>query len=59
MLTRKTFLTKDSKGCEFKCECYLVRNWKGDKPIESHYYGMGIEAKTLKELKEKVGELPQ
>jgi hypothetical protein len=57
MLTQKTFKTKDSHGCEFECICQLVRNYKGGPIIESHYYGMGFDAITLKGLQEMVGSI--
>jgi len=56
-LTRQTFTTKDSNGCEFRAECYIIREWKHGPIIESHYYGLGIEANSLKELQDKVSKL--
>jgi hypothetical protein len=53
MLTQKTFNTKDSNGCEFRCKCQLVKSDTG-RIEESHYYGMDLEAHTLKELQDKV-----
>lgn len=58
-LTSKTFMTKDSKGCEFKCQCQIVRQYPGGPIVESHYYadGLNVEANTLYELKDKIAEL--
>ena len=55
MLTRKTFTTKDSRGCEFICEGYVSRNYSGGPVVESKYCGQGETAETLKELKIKIG----
>lgn len=55
MLTRKTFTTKDTRGCSFEAKCYIYRNYTGGPIIESTYDGVGETAKTLKDLQEKVG----
>jgi hypothetical protein len=57
MLTQKTFVTKDSRGCEFTAKCQIVRQYPRGPITESHYYGMGLEAESLKELQDKVAAL--
>jgi len=64
-LHKRCFLTKDTRGCEFRAECFLETekrlDYKSGKMkrvvLQSNYCGMGINAKTLKELKQKVGAL--
>jgi len=57
-LTKRTFTTRDASGCEFKCSVYIEREYTGE--IASKAYaavGLGIEAETLEQLKEKVSSL--
>ncbi len=58
-LTRKTFITKDSKGCEFEVEAFFNgKHYQDGKWIaDADYYGMGIHAKSLKELKDLVSNI--
>lgn len=53
-LYKRSFTAFDSKGCQFKGECYIVRAYKGGPIIEQDYYCMNVHAKSLKELKDKV-----
>ena len=67
-LVKKTFKTRDSRGCQFTAKCYLTvePRWDANKnkyvsiKIEADYYSDvgGFHTKTLKELQKKVGELP-
>ena len=61
-MTTKTFTTKDSKGLEFICEAfynsyYAVVDGHCIKVREDLYRSMGLEAKTLKELKNKISQI--
>ena len=47
-MSKRTFETKDSNGCYFKCTAY----YNGE---ETYYHAMGVKAHTLKELKNKIG----
>lgn len=58
-LTKRTFTTKDKDGLEFSCTL-LKTVWytdRGQKVDERSYTGMGMEAPTLKKLKEMVSAL--
>ncbi len=58
-MTKRTFTTRDSKGCEFKVTAYYNgKYYDGEKFVtDADYYGMGLHSKTLKGLQESVGSL--
>ena len=68
MLTKKTFTSKDNNGCEFKVLAlygdtsytYTESTGKWTKKRDCDFYAFNntIHAKSLKELKEKVSNLP-
>jgi len=56
-LTRRTFRTEDSNGCEFYAEGFYEKEaWqRKSKPVK--YCGLGLEAPTLKELQDMASKL--
>jgi len=62
-LIKKTFMTKDSQGCQFRATVYktMVRRDDDGRPVyESEYVadlGAAVTAKSLKDLQQQVGAL--
>lgn len=56
-LYTKRFLTRDTKGCEFWCMAYYVR--QVCELVETTYVaeGLGVQADTLDKLKAKVSAI--
>ena len=58
MLTRKTFNTKDSNGCQFKVEAtYYGKDYNfqaGKYENHTEYRAMGFQANSLEEIKRLV-----
>ena len=63
MLTQKTWMTKDARGCEFQVTGCLVTEKKfiGGKivrvVVESSYSGLGLKFANLKDLKKAVANI--
>jgi hypothetical protein len=56
-LTKRTFKTKDSAGCEFECVAFIASEYGKKIDSECRYTAMGIECTTLKELQDKIAKL--
>lgn len=63
-LIKRTFVTNDFNGCEFKCEAFygdghyeFTRTGKLKPVRDCDFYAIGIHAKTLHELKKIISNI--